>query len=154
MSVAVNTEPQERFENLPVSHASSLSVSTKSFSPWTDNRGQELPAVNRVLLCGCLCFKGDINKKQKNIWKLERQIKTIRLDYYKVKIIGQKKDITGLEEDIQKITTNIQVGPEPVPSQRTPCSHWAKIPHEPVNFCGESQSEWLNSFLVRCQGDQ
>lgn len=33
MSVAVNTEPQDHFENFPVSHASSLSVSTDSFSP-------------------------------------------------------------------------------------------------------------------------
>lgn len=75
--------------------------------------------MNRcVLLCGCLFFKGDINKKQKGIQKLERQIKAIQID--KVRKIVQKNDLTVLHEDIQKITTNIQVGPEPAPSRRTP----------------------------------
>lgn len=58
-------------------------------------------------------FQGDINMKQKNYRKLEKQIKKMLNGCDRVNQ-RHNEDIAVLEEDIQEIKANIQVGPQVV----------------------------------------
>ena len=58
-------------------------------------------------------FQGDINKKGKSNKKLEKQIKKMATGCDKVDV-RHREDLASLEEEVQKINANIQVGPRPL----------------------------------------
>lgn len=82
-------------------HTGTHSVSVRSFA-----QNEQSPSV-------CCFDQGDLNKKLKKNQTLEMQIKKMSSSCDKVDP-KHKKDIAELEEDIQKITTNVQVGAQTV----------------------------------------
>lgn len=59
----------------------------------------------------CLFYQGDINEKQKSNEKMEKLIEKMSTNCDDTDT-KQNKTLAALQEDIQKINGNIQVGPE------------------------------------------
>ncbi|XP_045895340.1 E3 ubiquitin-protein ligase TTC3 [Micropterus dolomieu] len=101
------------FENDPSSPDVASMMTEESFlkkhaSAQTCQETMRSVAVNTELHERFESCQGDINKKQKSNMKFEQQIKEMKTGSDKVNL-RHAEDIAFLEEDVQKITANIQV---------------------------------------------